>query len=223
MSAPASEDDYRQLSELQHFAFCRRQWALIHLEQQWAENARTVDGALLHGRAHAEQPVETRGDLLIARSLRVVSHRLRAVGICDVVEFHRSAGGVVLHGREALWQPYPVEYKRGKPKPFDADELQLCGQAMCLEEMLCCEIAEGSLYYGEPHQRTAVSFTPELRARVAALLAEMEQLAARGHTPRATPNKKCRACSLKDLCLPQLEQTPGAAAYLSAHAKEDAL
>ncbi len=219
--SPLSEEDYRQLSELQHFAFCRRQWALIHLEQQWAENILTAQGTLLHDRAHAEQPLESRGDLLIARSLRVVSHTLHAVGVCDVIEFRRSAQGVSLHGREGLWLPVPVEYKHGKPKPFDADELQLCGQAMCLEEMLCCEIPAGSLYYGTPHQRTAVTFTPELRGRVTALLKEMEQLAARGHTPRAVPDKKCRACSLRELCLPQLEQTESAASYLAARAKED--
>lgn len=221
MSAPISEDDYRQLSELQHFAFCRRQWALIHLEQQWAENILTAQGALLHDRAHADQPLEARGDLLIARSMRVASHGLHAVGVCDVVEFHRSAQGIPLHGREGLWLPVPVEYKHGKPKPFDADELQLCGQAMCLEEMLCCEISTGSLYYGTPHQRTSVAFTPHLRERVTALLQEMEQLAARGHTPRAVPDKKCRACSLREACLPQLERTESAAAYLAARAKED--
>ena len=107
------EDEYLALSGLQHFAFCRRQWALIHIEQQWAEDLRTVDGELLHRRAHDEMQTESRGDTLIARGLRVVSHRLQVQGVCDVVEFHRDPAGVALAGREGKWLPYPVEYKRG--------------------------------------------------------------------------------------------------------------
>lgn len=143
------DGDFLMLSELQHFCFCHRQWALIHIEQQWSENLRTVDGQLFHRRAHDEQQTERRGDLLITRGLRVVSHRLGVSGICDVVEFHRAEPGITLFGQEGGWQPYPVEYKKGEPNAFGADELQLCGQALCLEEMLACEIPEGSLFYGE--------------------------------------------------------------------------
>lgn len=209
------------LSALQHFVFCRRQWALIHLEQQWQDNLRTVEGNLLHKRAHDEKQVEKRGDLLILRGLHVRSERLQATGVCDVVEFQQHPDGVPLPGYEGLWQPYPVEYKRGSPKPHDADELQLCAQAMCLEEMLLCAIPEGSLYYGETRRRTRVTFTPEMRERVAALLAEMRQYTQRGYTPRPKPTKGCNACSLKDICLPKLHRTPSVAAYLQ-HAKEDA-
>lgn len=214
------EEDYRQLSELQHFAFCRRQWALIHLEQQWAENLATVEGQLLHTRAHDDGKTEKRGDLLIVRGMRVVSHTLCATGVCDVVEFRRDPAGVPLHGRRGLWLPRPVEYKHGRPKPFDADELQLCGQAICLEEMLCCHIPEGDLFYGQPHKRTTVAFTPQLRGRVQELLAQMNALYQRGHTPKAKPDKSCRTCSLRDLCLPQLQKAPDAQGYLWAHAKE---
>ena len=143
-----SSEDLLPLSGLQHFAFCRRQWALIHLEQQWQENLRTVEGGLLHRRAHDEAARERRSDTLILRGLQVVSHQLGLSGQCDVVEFHATPKGVPLQGEEGLWQPYPVEYKRGKPKSHQADELQLCAQAMCLEEMLCCSIPEGALFYG---------------------------------------------------------------------------
>ena len=123
-------EDLLPLSGLQHFAFCRRQWALIHLEQQWQENLRTVEGGLLHRRAHDEAARERRGDTLILRGLQVVSHQLGLSGQCDVVEFHATPKGVPLQGEEGLWQPYPVGYKRGKPKSHQADELQLCAQAM---------------------------------------------------------------------------------------------
>lgn len=209
------------LSALQHFVFCRRQWALIHLEQQWQDNVRTVEGNLMHRRAHDEKQIERRGDLLIMRGLRVRSERLNATGICDVVEFHQRPDGVTLPGYDGHWLPYPVEYKRGSPKANDADELQLCAQAMCLEEMLLCQIPEGSLYYGETRRRTCVTFTPEMRQRVETLLQEMHQHTERGHTPRPKPTKGCNACSLKDVCLPRLHRTPSVSAYLRQHAKED--
>ena len=134
-----SEEDYLLLSGIQHFAFCRRQWALIHIENQWAENERTVDGIIMHEKAHSGD-VESRGDVVIMRALRVFSATLGASGECDMVEFNRNADGISLNGHDGLWQPYPVEYKRGKPKEHNADEMQLCAQAMCLEEMLCCTI-----------------------------------------------------------------------------------
>ena len=207
-------DDCLMISGLQHFRFCRRQWALIHIEQQWAENLRTVEGELMHERAHDESLRESRGDTIITRSLRVYSLTLGLSGQCDVVEFRRSAQGVPLAGHEGLWLPYPVEYKRGKPKDDGCDELQLCAQAMCLEEMLCCEIPRGALYYGEPRRRTEVDFTPALRQEVRALLEEMHALYARGSTPKVKPTKGCNACSLKGLCLPKLMRSKSVSAYL---------
>ena len=202
------------LSGLQHFAFCRRQWALIFIEQQWQENLRTAEGNAMHHRAHDETQFERRGDMLTVRGLRVFSKRLNVTGVCDVVEFHATPKGVPLQGEEGLWQPYPVEYKRGKPKSHQADELQLCAQAMCLEEMLCCSIPEGALFYGEPRRRTVVFFTPELRETVRRDSDEMHQLYHRGHTPKAKPSKSCNACSLKELCLPQLVRWESVQTYL---------
>ena len=208
------ESDFLQLSGLQHFKFCRRQWALIHIEDQWAENFRTTDGAILHQNAHDGALSESRGDLLITRDMRVFSATLGVSGACDVLEFHRSENGIPLQGREGLWQPYPVEYKRGRPKEGTEDVLQLCGQAMCLEEMLCCTIPTGALYYGEPRRRTKVEFTPELRQEVQDLLAEMHTFYNRGYTPKVKPSKACNACSLKELCLPKLMKTRSVATYI---------
>lgn len=214
------EEDFLQLSGLQHFSFCRRQWALIHIENQWAENYRTVDGALMHERAHDQSLEESRGDLLIQRGVSVYSAELGVSGQCDILEYRRGTEGIPLPNRDGLWQPYPVEYKRGKPKDGDADALQLCGQAMCLETMLCCEIPEGALYYGETRRRQVVTFTPELRTQVTEMLTEMHELYRRGYTPKVKPTKSCNACSLKDLCLPRLLKSRSVSAYLKS-AMED--
>lgn len=208
------EEDFLQLSGLQHFKFCRRQWALIHIENQWAENYRTTDGSILHERAHNKDFTESRGDLLITRDMRVFSPTLGISGSCDVLEFHRGSAGIPLKGRDGLWQPYPVEYKRGKPKQDETDALQLCAQAICLEEMLCCEIPVGSLYYGEIRRRTEVLFTKELRQEVENFTSEMHDLYQRGRTPKVKPTKACNACSLKELCLPELMRKRSVANYL---------
>lgn len=218
MSYP--EEELLQLAGLQHFAFCRRQWALIYIENQWQENLRTMEGHLLHTRAHDEQQRERRGDRLILRGLSVFSHTLGLTGKCDVVEFHADPAGVPLQGEEGLWQPFPVEYKRGEPKEHNADQLQLCAQALCLEEMLCCVIPEGALYYGETRRRTAVPFTGELRQAVRDSLAEMHQLYRRGYTPQVKPGKSCNACSLKERCLPRLARRGRVEEYLRQAIKE---
>lgn len=210
------EEEYLLLSGLQHFAFCRRQWALIHIEQQWEENIRTTEGQLIHSKAHDADIRESRGDKVISRGVSVYSSELGVSGQCDVLEYHRGATGVPLPGRDGLWQPYPIEYKRGEPKENDADALQLCTQAMCLEQMLCCDIPEGALYYGQTHRRVRVEFDAQLRARVHELLAEMHALYRRGHSPKAKPAKHCNACSLKELCLPRLSKKLSVSDYLKS-------
>lgn len=214
------EEDYLQLSGLQHFAFCRRQWALIHIENQWAENWRTADGGIIHERAHNADLKERRGDLLITRNMPVFSSTLGVSGACDVVEFRRSEAGVPLYGQEGLYQPFPVEYKRGSPRGDTANALQLCAQAMCLEEMLCCEIPEGALYYGEIRRRETVELTKELRQEVRDCLLEMNLLYQKGRTPRVKPTKACNACSLKELCLPKLLRGGSVRAYVQARLEE---
>lgn len=209
-----AEEDYLQLSGLQHFAFCRRQWALIHMEQQWKENLRTAEGQLFHRRAHSEQAREHRGNVLILRGLSVSSRVLGVSGQCDVVEFRASPDGVPLRGEDGLWTPFPVEYKRGAPKPHQADELQLCAQAMCLEEMLCCAIPEGALFYGATRRRTAAPFSAQLRSQVREMLEEMHQLYRKAYTPKVRRSKSCNACSLQELCLPGLMKGNDVDAYL---------
>lgn len=175
----------------------------------------------MHARAHDSSLRERRGNTLILRELSVSSNALGFSGQCDVVEFHLSPDGVELRGESGKWLPFPVEYKRGEPKENNADRLQLCAQAMCLEEMLCCKIPDGALFYGETRRRQPVEFTDELRAEVVRLSEEMHALAARGHTPKARMTKGCNACSLKELCLPKLSKRKTALSYIHEHLNEE--
>ncbi len=200
------EDEFLQLSGIQHFAFCRRQWALAYLEMQWQENVRTVEGKLLHEKAHDAAIKEKRGDLLIVRALPVHSREIGISGECDVVEFHKSKDGVPLFGHKEKYRAVPVEYKRGSPKKDDIDALQIAAQALCLEEMLCCEIPFGYIYYGETRHREKISFDDALRKKVRDLFLEMHKYDAQQYTPKVKRSKKCNACSLKDVCLPVLNQ-----------------
>jgi CRISPR-associated exonuclease Cas4 len=210
-----ADEDMLQLSGIQHFAFCRRQWALIHIEQQWQENALTIGGDFLHERAHNEKARETRGGVITARALAVSSRRLGLSGQCDVVEFHPSETGAPLHGVSGRYTPFPVEYKSGVAKSDDCDRLQLCAQAMCLEEMLACDVPCGALFYGKTRRREEVAFTPELRESVRAAAQEMHELFTRGYTPKTRAGKHCKRCSLADSCLPGLGLTRTAAAYIA--------
>jgi CRISPR-associated exonuclease Cas4 len=206
MTTEYTQDDLLPLSGIQHFLFCRRQWALIHIEQQWKENALTAEGRIMHKRADDPFFTETRNGVITARSVPVASYRLGLSGICDVVEFRPSPDGVSLPHREGLYLPAPVEYKRGKEKRDHSDETQLCAQAMCLEEMLSTSIQHGYLYYGETRHRVEIEFTSELRTLVQDMSAEMHNYFSRGYTPRVKTHKGCRSCSLADICLPVLQE-----------------
>lgn len=218
-----SQDDALLISGIQHFAFCRRQWALIHIEQQWADNLRTVEGQILHRRAH-EAGAERRGDVLTVRDMAVFSNALGIRGKCDVVEFHRDDGGVELRGpygqKGALYKPIPIEYKRGKPKEEPADLLQLCAQALCLEEMLCCTVEEGRIFYGETRRRLSVLFDDDLRSQLKSMLGEMRDMYGRGFTPKVKTGKHCNACSLRDACLPKLCREMDVDEYIDGLVKE---
>lgn len=207
-------DNFLMISGLQHFAFCRRRWALIHIEQQWAENFYTVDGSIMHERAHDPFFTEKRGERIVSRAVPVRSDRLHLSGECDVVEFLTDPGGVPLFGREGLWQPCPVEYKRGSGGSTDADSLQLCAQAICLEEMLCCRrIDSAYLYYGELRRRVDIPLTDELRKSVEDMTLEMYKIYQRGFTPPAKKSRKCSSCSMKEICLPGITKQQSAKAY----------
>lgn len=200
-----SNEELLALSGIQHFAFCRRQWALIHIEKRWQENYLTASGQVAHQRAHDEGIREKRGSLLIARGLFVRSSILGLSGVCDVVEFHQDERGVPLYGEEGIWMPTPVEYKRGRSKLGEYDRLQVCAQAMCLEEMLGCDITSGYLFYKQTQSRESVAFTSELRSSVRSLSEEMHKLFRRGCVPHVRKGKSCLACSLLDECLPSLQ------------------
>lgn len=221
MSVIYTEDDYRMISELQHFAFCRRQWALIHIEQLWEDNLRTVEGEILHEKAHDPLYTEKRRGVLTIRALAVHSSELGISGQCDIVEFYEDPKGITLSGRTGRWRPVPVEYKRGRSKEIDADRLQLCAQAICLEEMLCCDIPVGFLYYGETRKREEVFLADDLRQRVKEMLKEMHQYVKRQYTPKVKPTKACNACSLRNVCLPKLYRTESVKTYLRKHLTED--
>lgn len=209
------EEEYLMLSGIQHYAFCRRQWALIHIEKQWEENVRTVEGHLVHERAHDKFFSETRGNTIISRGMPIYSASLGTSGDCDIVEFHKCKDGIGLKGKEGLYKVIPIEYKKGKEKEEDADVLQLAAQAMCLEEMLCCNIPVGYLYYHETRRRTEVVINEELRKKVEDMFAEMHHMLERRYTPKVKRAKRCNACSLKNICLPQLCQESSVRDYIN--------
>ncbi|WP_248512311.1 CRISPR-associated protein Cas4 [Sporosarcina sp. NCCP-2222] len=208
------EEEYLMLSGLQHFVFCRRQWALIHIEQEWEENVLTVEGNLLHEKADDPYIREKRGNTLYVRALPVHSRILGISGICDLVEFTRNDQGVFLHGEEAKYVPKPIEYKRGKPKKHDADLIQLTAQVMCLEEMLGTDIKEAAFYYQEIRRRDNHVITSELRRKVADLTKEMHVYYERRYTPKVKTGKHCDSCSLRHKCLPELVGRESVSTYM---------
>ena len=230
-----TEDDLLPLSALSHLLYCERRAALIHIEQVWDENRFTVEGTLLHQRVDEQGP-ETRGDVHIARGVRLRCLRLGLVGRADVVEFHRVGDrappepgdqppGVALPGRDGLWRPFPVEYKRGRPKPDRSDEVQLCAQALCLEEMLGVAVPEGALFYGKTRRRLVVPLDGSLRAETDAAAARLHALFESQETPKPVRTRKCQRCSLQQLCLPGTGMRGrSAVAYLHdalAHREDD--
>ncbi len=200
------EEDLIMLSALQHYIFCERQCALIHIEQVWAENRLTAEGRIMHERVH-EEGNESRGDVRIARGVPLRSLGLGIVGMADVVEFHRVDRN--------HWQPFPVEYKRGKPKTDDSDKIQLCAQAICLEEMLSVAVPRGALFYGRTRRRFDVLFDDSLRIEVNETAKSVHELIASGITPPAVYEKRCESCSLLGECMPKnMEKRSSVKRYL---------
>jgi CRISPR-associated exonuclease Cas4 len=214
------DDDLLLLSGIQHFAFCRRQWALAYIEQQWEENLLTFGGRDLHERADDPFFTEARGTVLVTRSLPIVSYKLGLYGVADVVEFHRNENGVRLKGRPGRWRPYPVEYKYGKPKPDDRDIVQLCAQGICLEEMFRTSVARGDMFYGRIRRRQRIDFDDELRQRVMELALEMHRLFDEGITPLPEHTKSCKSCSLVEICLPHMSKRRSVRRYFDDALRE---
>jgi CRISPR-associated exonuclease Cas4 len=208
-----SEDALLPISGLQHLAYCPRQFSLIHIEQLWEENRYTAEGQLLHQRVDQEHR-ESRGSTHIAHALRLRSLKYGLTGIADVVEFHRVNNGVALAGKRGKWMPYPVEYKRGRPKKDNIDAVQLCAQALCLEEMLSIEIPAGALFYGKTRRRKEILFTDALRSETLLLTREMHQLLESQATVVAEKGKKCGQCSLQSPCMPKERQWVDTKTYI---------
>lgn len=215
------EENYLMLSGIQHFSFCRRQWALLHIEQQWAENVRTIEGNLLHEKVHNSFSKDKRRTIIISRGMPIFSKELGVSGECDVVEFQESAMGIPIAGRNGKYEISPIEYKRGSPKETDEDVFQLVAQAMCLEEMFCCQISKGYLYYWQTKRREPVEITVELREKVQRLFFEMHRMYERKHTPKVKTGNHCKACSIKEICLPVLCKNKSAKEYIKNRIAKD--
>ena len=194
---------------------------MAYIEQQWEENVRTVEGRILHKKAHDMTAREKRKELLISRGMPICSRVMGVSGECDVVEFRRSDEGITLSGVEGKYCVTPIEYKRGAPKQNLADILQLTAQAMCLEEMFSAEVPEGACFYGETRRREVVEITEELRSEVKNMFCEMHEYYARKYTPKVKYSKSCNACSLKEICLPKLGKTVSVKTYIDQMLKEE--
>lgn len=208
------------ISGIQHFTFCRRQWALIHVEQQWEDNYFTVDGELKHERTDNPEIHEKRKDIITVRALPVKSQTLGITGKCDVVEFKKDDNGIYIPQYDEHFSVTPIEYKRGKPKEDNSDKLQLLAEAYCLEEMLVTHIDKGYLFYFETRRREEVYFTDELRQQMLQMIEEMHSYMDRGYTPKVKTGKKCKTCSLKDICLPELNKNKDVKQYIQGRISE---
>lgn len=216
-----TDDELLSLSGIQHFCFCKRQWALIHVEQQWQDNLRTQEGHFVHERVDDPFFNESRGDVVISRAYPLVSYALGLTGIADVIEYTRSDSGIPVPGFEGRWLMKPVEYKRGKPKIDERDEVQLCAQVMCLEEMFGVTIDEADLFYNETRRRQHLKITGALRSLVSTLADEMHEIFRKGITPDAESGKSCALCSLIDVCVPKLTKKKSSVRnYIGKHVAE---
>lgn len=201
-----SEDDMLMLSGIQHFRFCPRQWALIHIEQQWNDNRLTIEGQILH--KHVDDPFyrQKNGNIITLRSVNLASHELGLYGISDVIELLPSKiiDNTIQHpDYPGCWRPVIVEYKHGKPKKNEIDEVQLTAQTMCLEEMYGIKIYSGAFYYAELRHRIKVNITDELRNIVKTCAMHMHNIFNTAAIPKAEYSKQCERCSLMDICMPK--------------------
>lgn len=219
MNPMYSEEDLLPVSGIQHLLFCERRAALLQVDGLWADNVFTAEGSILHARADTDMPVESRGDLRVARGLLLRSLALGLTGKADVVEFHRVpaktcsanrlANGIALAGASGLWRPFPVEYKRGRLRREEGYEAQLCAQALCLEEMLGVGVPQGAIFFGKNRRRKAVVFDDGLRRLTTDAAGRLHEIIRSATLPRARYAKKCRSCSMIDLCLPKVTGADG--------------
>lgn len=214
------ESDFLMISGIQHFLFCQRQWALIHIEQEWEENVLTIEGNHLHEKVDEPFIREKRHDVIYVRGLPVHSSELGITGICDVVEFHKDDHGVPLQNETGKYSPIPIEYKRGKPKKNQSDILQLVAQALCLERMLCCTIQSGYIFYHEIRRRVQIEITEQLRDQVKQTIKQMHTYYQRRYTPKVKTGTHCKSCSLRHICLPELLTKESVESYMKRMLKQ---
>ena len=216
-------NEYIMISGIQHFLFCKRQWALIHIENQWNENSLTAEGRVMHNRVHDGTVRDNRNGVITIRGLQVKSDKYRITGTCDAVEFLPDESGVNISKMNGLRRIRPVEYKRGHSKISDCDRIQVTTQAICLEGMLACDIKEGAVFYGETRRRETFAITNELRDTAISALEEMWGYYSRSHTPKVKPSAKCKKCSLINICCPGIlyKRTQDVGAYIKQHISEE--
>lgn len=218
------EDQMLMLSGIQHFMYCPRQWALIHVEQQWDDNRLTAEGQLLHQNVDNPAYRQKNGDVITLRAVHIASRTLGLYGVTDAIELLPSDGPAeaITHPRyPGFWKPYPVEYKRGHRKADERDEVQLAAQVICLEEMYGIQIPEAALFYHETRHREVVTINNHLRQLTRDLSEAMHKTFERGLTPKAVSQKGCRNCSLMDICTPKLSQMMSVSNYLKKTLNEE--
>lgn len=201
-------DDYLLLSGIQHFLFCKRQWALIHIENLWKENSYTLEGQILHEKADKPFIKEKRKTKIISRAMPISSKRLGLSGILDVIEFNKADDGIKLKGKKGLWKPTIIEYKRGKKKKYSYDECQLMAEAICIEESFDIKLDYSYIYYGETDNRIKVLFDKDLRNLTFETAKNMHEYFKNKIVPKAQIYRKCRLCSLNEVCNPRLTKKP---------------
>ena len=219
-----TDDEMLMLSGIQHYMFCPRQWALIHIEQQWADNRLTTEGQLLHKNVDNPFYRQKNGDTITLRSLHIASKRLGLYGITDAVELipSDSPKDAITHNRyPGYWKPYPVEYKRGHSKLDERDEVQLAAQAMCMEEMYGITVPYGALYYDEVKHRENIAISDSLRTTTVQCAKEMHSIFKSGVMPKPIKASHCRNCSLKDICMPEMSGCTHVKTYLNKNLYEN--
>lgn len=216
-----ADEDLILISGLQHVAFCERQWVLIHMEQEWRENILTIEGKHMHEFVH-EQGSESRCNIRTVRGLRLRSLKLGLYGVADMVEFHREDAVVVknIGYASGRWIPYPVEYKRGRKRYDLVDEVQLCAQALCLEEMLEVPVLKGAIYYGQPRRRNVIEFSSQIRDEVSRLSMRARKLYEGKCIPQFTAGPHCKNCSLYEICMPETTLKDNSVKYVEKILKE---
>lgn len=209
------EEDYLNISSIQHFIFCKRQWAILYLEDQWQENFLTAEGRIIHEKAHDGSIKESRKDYFVIRSMPVKSHKYKITGVCDIVEFIKDTNGINLKGKSDKYKIYPVEYKRGNIKKDESDKMQLLAQCLSLEEMFVTKIRSGSIYYNKTRKREEFNFTENDIENFENIVREMHRIYKQKKNPKVRISGKCKKCSVYEICMPNLSNKEDVVSYIN--------